>query len=146
MWDVPGWFPPSLLAGVLVAVHYSFLRAASGKLNDALGALVLEASAAIGIGLSYAVGVRGAAVPTSRAGLIFSILSGLAVSGMSILMFTALRRGGPVAATGTIVLGGGVSLSALAAPFIFGEAFTLRRAIGVGLGIAAIAVLSREGT
>jgi multidrug transporter EmrE-like cation transporter len=59
-------------------------------------------------------------------------------------MFTAMRRGGPVAATGTVVLGGGVVLSALAAPWLFGEAVTLRRVVGIGLGLAAMAVLSFE--
>ena len=61
-------------------------------------------------------------------------------------MFSALRRGGPVAATGTIVLGGGVTLSALAAPWIFSEGFTLRRVVGVALGVAAMVVLSLDGT
>jgi multidrug transporter EmrE-like cation transporter len=49
-----------------------------------------------------------------------------------------------VSATGTIVLGGGVALSALVAPFLFAEAFTLRRGVGVALGIAAMAILATE--
>ena len=44
--------------------------------------------------------------------------------------------------TGTIVLGGGVALSALIAPLVFAEGVTVRRAIGVALGVAAMAVLS----
>jgi multidrug transporter EmrE-like cation transporter len=66
------------------------------------------------------------------------------VSVASILIFAALRKGGPVASTGTVVLGGGVALSALAAPWLFGEAFTLRRALGVALGLAAMWVLGGE--
>ena len=138
------WLLASLGAGGFIAIHYIFLRAASGRLNDSLGALVLEGTAAIGIALNYLWGLRGAPIPTSRLGVFFSMASGLAISGASILMFFALRRGGPVSTTGTIVLGGGVTLSALIAPWIFGEGFTVRRAIGVGLGIAAIAVLSRD--
>ena len=60
-------------------------------------------------------------------------------------VFAALRKGGPVAATGTIVLGGGVALSAIAAPFLFGETLTARRVIGVGLGLVAMFVLASEG-
>jgi multidrug transporter EmrE-like cation transporter len=71
-------------------------------------------------------------------------MSGLCISGASILLFSALRRGGPVAATGTIVLGGGVTISAIAAPFVFSEGFTARRVLGVGLGIAAMVVLSLD--
>jgi uncharacterized membrane protein len=140
------WSPPALGACVFIALHYLLLRAASGRVGDRLGALVLETSAALGIALSFVVGPRGAAVATTRSGIAFAVASGLAVSVASILVFVALRRGGPVASTGTIVLGGGVALSALAAPWIFGEGLTLRRLVGVGLGIAAMAVLSTEPT
>jgi drug/metabolite transporter (DMT)-like permease len=140
------WYGAATLAGVFIAVHYMLLRAASGRLNDTLGALVLEGTATVGILLNYMFGPRGPAITPTRLGLLFSVLSGLSISGASILLFAALRRGGPVASTGTIVLGGGVALSALFAPLLFGETFTLRRAIGVGLGLAAIAVLSQEGS
>ena len=138
------WVPACIGAAALVAAHYMLLRAASGRLADTLGALVLEGSAAVGIALYYLFGPRGPAVPVTRAGLAFAVVSGVCISGASILLFYALRRGGPVAATGTIVLGGGVTLSALAAPWAFGEAFTVRRAIGIGLGVAAMVVLSTE--
>jgi len=140
---MPPWASISLSAAVLIAGHYMLLRAASGRVGDTLGALVLEVSAALGIAFYYAVSPRDP-VPTTRAGVVFAALSGLCISGASILLFGALRKGGPVAATGTIVLGGGVALSALAAPLFFGETFTLRRAVGVALGLAAMAVLSTE--
>jgi hypothetical protein len=43
-----------------------------------------------------------------------------------------------------LVFGGGVALSALLAPVLFGEAFTLRRALGVALGLASMWVLGSE--
>jgi uncharacterized membrane protein len=138
------WTAASLGAAVFIAVHYMFLRAASGRLNDTLGALILEGAAVVGIALNYAFGPRGPAIAATRLGIAFSVMSGLCISGASILLFSALRRGGPVAATGTIVLGGGVTISAVMAPFVFAEGFTLRRAIGVGLGIAAMVVLSLD--
>jgi uncharacterized membrane protein len=141
---VQAWFVAACGAAALIAVHYSFLRAASGRVGDTLGAFLLEGTAACGIVLYYLVGPRGAAVATSRLGVLFSIASGLAISGASILLFFALRRGGAVSTTGAIVMGGGVALSALAAPFFFGETVTVRRLVGVALGVAAIAVLSRE--
>jgi bacterial/archaeal transporter family protein len=136
------WTVASLGAAVLIAGHYMLLRGASGRLNDTLGALILEGAAAIGIALNYLFGPRGPAIDASRLGVVLSAMSGLCISGASILLFSALRRGGPVAATGTIVLGGGVTLSAVMAPFFFAEGFTMRRALGVGLGIAAMVVLS----
>lgn len=138
------WQLAALGAAGFIAAHYLLLRAASGKIGDSLGALVLEATAAVGIALTYALGVRGGAVETSRGGVVYAVLSGLCISGGSILLFQALRRGGPVASTGTIVLGGGVAISALVSPWLFREPMTPRRLLGVALGIAALVVLSTE--
>jgi multidrug transporter EmrE-like cation transporter len=125
-------------------MHYLLLRGASGRIGDSLGALVLEATAALGIACAYALGVRSGGVATERAGVVFAVLSGVCISGASILLFFALRRGGPVASTGTIVMGGGVAISALVSPWLFREPMTARRLIGVALGLAAIAVLATE--
>ena len=138
------WVASSLAASAFIAVHYMLLRAASGRLNDTLGALLLEGAAVVGISLNYLFGPRGPAIEATRLGVLFSLLSGLCISGASILLFAALRRGGPVAATGTIVLGGGVTLSALVAPWVFAEGLTVKRIVGVGLGMAAMVVLSLD--
>lgn len=140
------WQIAALVASCCVAGHYLLLRAASGRIGDSLGALVLEATAALGIAVMYGVGLRGGEMPTTRTGFLYAVLSGLCITAVSILMFYALRRGGPVAATGTIVLGGGVTLSALLAPLLFREPLTTRRVIGVALGVAAMIVLSTERT
>jgi hypothetical protein len=42
------------------------------------------------------------------------------------------------------VLGGGVTLSAIVAPLAFGEVVTPRRALGVVLGLVAMALLATE--
>lgn len=138
------WTTSAVLAALAIGLHYTLLRAASGRIGDTLGALVLESTAALGIGVAYAVGLRGPSVAASRWGFGFAALSGLAISAASILIFAALRRGGPVAATGAIVLGGGVALSAVVAPWVFGETWSLRRVIGVGLAVLAIVILSRD--
>jgi uncharacterized membrane protein len=138
------WQQAALGGACFIALHYLLVRAASGRVGDSLGALVLESTAALGILVAYVAGVRGDVVATTRAGLLFAVLSGLCISGGSILLFFALRRGGPVAATGTIVLGGGVAISAVLAPIFFREPLSLRRVVGVALGIAALVVLSTE--
>ncbi len=139
------WQIAAVIAACCIAAHYTLLRAASGRVGDTLGALLLEGTAAVGILLYYLVGPKGTALPTTRAGVVYAAGSGLAISAASILLFFALRKGGPVGSTGTIVLGGGVALSALLAPFLFDEGFTARRGIGVFLGMLAILVLSTEG-
>jgi transporter family protein len=141
---MPAWSPPALGAAVFIALHYLLLRAASGRVDDRLGALVLETCAAVGIAVSLAFGIRSAHVTTTRSGIAFAAASGFAISFASVFMFAALRRGGPVASTGPIVWGGGVALSAIAAPWLFGEEVTLRRVLGVSLGLGAMVLLSRE--
>ena len=141
-----GWQIAALFASGCIAAHYLLLRAASGRIGDSLGALVLEGTAALGVALMFALGLKGGDVPTTKAGIVYAMLSGLCITGASILLFHALRRGGPVASTGTIVMGGGVALSALVSPFLFREPLTPRRMVGVALGLAAIAILATERT
>jgi drug/metabolite transporter (DMT)-like permease len=138
------WQQAALGAACLFATHYLLLRAAAGRVGDSLGALILEGAAAVGIFVAYMCGIRGEPVTNTRSGLLFAVLSGFCISGASILLFFALRRGGPVASTGTIALGGGVAMSAVVAPILFREPLTLRRIVGVGLGFAAMFVLSTE--
>jgi len=137
------WQRAALLAAIGICVHYLALRASAGRIGDTLGALILEGTATVGILLAYAAGLRGAE-PTTTRGVAFAALSGVGISFASILLFQALRRGGPVAVTGTVVLGGGVALSAAFAPLVFGDAFTLRRGVGVALGLASMFVLASE--
>lgn len=140
---MPPWSLSALVAACFIAVHYLTLRAASGRIGDALGALCLEGSAALGLLVILALRLTPGA-PTTRAGLAWSCASGLCISGATTLLFAALRQGGPVSATGTIVLGGGVALSALLAPAFFSEGVTPRRALGVLLGLVAMAILATE--
>ena len=140
---MPAWSLPALFAAACIAVHYLTLRAASGRIGDALGALILEGTAALGV-LVLVLARSGAATPTTTPGIVWAAISGLCITGATTLLFTSLRLGGPISATGPLVLGGGVALSALVAPFFFNEAFTVRRAIGVALAIAAMAVLATE--
>ena len=137
------WQIAAASASVLIMGHYLLLRAASGRIGDSVGALVLEGTAAVGIAIAFLVGVRGGG-ETTKLGVIFAALSGLCISGASILLFQALRRGGPVASVGTIVLSGGVVLSAFVSPWLFREPMTARRAIGVALGVIAMIVLASE--
>lgn len=140
---MPSWSVAALFASLCFAVHYLALRAASGRVGDAFGGFLLEASAAVGLLVLMLVMPKDG-VATTQAGVIWSVISGLAITGGVTLLFMALRLGGPVAGTGTIALGGGVALAALCAPLFFAEAFTLRRALGVGLGLAATVLLATE--
>ncbi len=138
------WAISAAIAAVFIATHYLLLRAASGRVGDTLGALLLEGTAALGIAGYYLARGRFDTTTTTRPGVVYACASGVAISVASILIFNALRRGGPVASTGTLVLGGGVALSALFAPMLFGDALTTRRLVGVGLGVLGMVLLATE--
>jgi bacterial/archaeal transporter family protein len=137
------WVLPALLASLCFAAHYVFLRGASGKIGDAFGGFLLETAAAIGLLLLMVVTPKDS-VPTTSAGILWSVLSGLMITGGVTLLFMSLRLGGPVAGTGTIALGGGVALAALFAPLVFAESLSARRVLGVLLGLAATLLLATE--
>ncbi|MDI1444571.1 DMT family transporter [Polyangium sp. 6x1] len=139
---MPAWTLPAIVAACFFGLHYLALRASSGRIGDALGALCLEGTAALGILAFLVVRREAESTPTSTPGVVWACLAGLCISVATTLLFTALRLGGPVAATGTLALGGGVVLSAAVAPLIFGEGFTLRRALGVALGVIAMVLLA----
>ena len=140
---MPPWSLSALVAALCLALHYLTLRAASGKISDVLGALCVEASAAVGV-LVLLLLRAGHAQPTTSTGLFWSCMSGFAIAGLSVLLFVALRQGAPVSGTGMLVYGGGMALAALVAPFLFDEPFTLRRAIGVALGFGSLIILGTE--
>ena len=142
---MPAWVYAALGACAFFAVHYVTVRAASGRIADAWGGLVVEVAASIGL-LVLALAGPPSGIPTTKEGLFWSAISGLCITGGVVLLFQSLRLGGPVAGTGTIALGGGVALASLVAPFVFAEPLTPRRVLGVALGLAAVAVLATERT
>jgi drug/metabolite transporter (DMT)-like permease len=140
---VPPWTLAALGACLFFAGHYVTLRGASGRIPDAWGGLLVEVAASLGL-LVLALLLPTSGVATTRAGVAWSCASGLCITGGVFLLFQSLRLGGPVAGTGTIALGGGVALASLIAPFVFAEAITPRRLVGVALGLAAVVVLATE--
>lgn len=140
---MPSWSISAVAAAVLIAAHYLTLRAASGRVSDALGAALLEGAATAGL-LVLLVARVGAPGVATTPGVVWSCVSGLCIAGATTLLFHSLRAGGPVSATGPIVLGGGVTLAALAAPLFFPEGFTLRRGVGIALGFTAVVLLATE--
>lgn len=137
------WVAAALVASVCFAAHYLFLRAASGRIGDAFGGFLLESAAAVGLLVLLVILPKDPIAP-STTGIMWSVLSGIMVTGGVTLLFMSLRLGGPVAGTGTIALGGGVALAAIIAPVFFDEALTARRIAGVALGLAATVLLSTE--
>ncbi len=137
------WSISAVIAGFLIAAHYLTLRAATGRVGDALGAVLVEGTATLGLLLLLVARVGGSS-PTTTGGIAWACASGVCISGATALLFYSLRHGGPISATGPIVLGGGVTLAAALAPFFFSEGFSVRRGIGIALGFVAVLILATE--
>ena len=116
-----------------IAFHLVLLRAASGRATRS--APFLEGTAAFGIFLYWIVmRGQGEAVPTTRAGLVFAAPGlGIRASASSSTPPTrgARRLDRHPSSSGR------VAISTIVAPFVFKEPLTIRRIIGVALGIAA---------
>jgi transporter family protein len=131
----------SLAAAVLYGLHNLFTRDASGRIDDGWGALVLEATAAVGI-LVFALARRAPVGATSR-GVASAMAAGLCAGAGTILFFAIFRLGGPLSVAGPIVISGGVALMAIGGIALFGETITITRAVGLAFAVAGIALLRR---
>jgi bacterial/archaeal transporter family protein len=140
---MPAWSLPALLGTVCLTGHYLTLRMATGKMGAVLGAFCVEAAAAAGI-LVLLLFRREAQPATVATGILWACGSGLFISGVTTLIFTSIRLGGPVMAIGPMVFGGGIALASLCGPLLFDEVVTVRRAIGVCLGLASLAIFATD--
>jgi bacterial/archaeal transporter family protein len=140
-----GWFPLALAAAGLYGLHNVFTRAASGRISDGMGGLVLEGTAALVIA-AYVIGVTVRGVETTQltqAGVGWSMAAGLCVGAGTVLYFMIFRGGGELSAAAPTVLAGGSALMVLAGWVIYREPVTLPRLVGVGLTVAGIALLRK---
>ena len=138
------WFWYAVGAAVLYGLHQVFTKMASNRIGDGLGGFVVEATAAITI-LAY-LAVLYFSGPwnqqVSRAGLIFSVLTGICVGAGTVLFFLLFQKGGPLSAV-PMILAGGAALMATVGIFYFGERASLPRLLGIVLSIIGLFLLRR---
>lgn len=111
-------------------------RLSSGVLNGVGGLLPL----ALWLVVRTA---RGAMVPTRPAGLVYSVLAGLAVGLFTILLVTIYARGGELSFVFPIIYGGAIALTALVGWTALGDTFSwlhLASVAGIVVGIGLLAV------
>ena len=139
------WFPLALVAALLYGLHNVLTRAASGRISDGAGALVLEGTAAIAIGVFVVIGALrgGEPVTLTSAGVAWSAAAGLCVGAGTLLYFMIFRAGGDLSAAAPTVLAGGSAIMVLAGWLIYREPVSLTRILGVALTVGGIALLRR---
>src|SRR5262245_40683581 len=92
------WLPLALATAVAFGAYNVFIKMGSAKIDQVLGAVVLQVVAAL-LGSAYAIYLKlaGRAFTVSREGLLFAALAGAAVGLAEILTFFVFSRGAPAA-------------------------------------------------
>ena len=134
-----GWLPLALATAVAYGLFNVFASQAGGKIGDAWGAGILEGTAALVIAV-FAIATR-ASPQATAAGVRWSVLSGV-FAGLGTLAYVAMfRKGGGLTGAGPIAFCGSMVVMVAAGVLFFGEPLSARRAAGIALGIASIALL-----
>jgi bacterial/archaeal transporter family protein len=138
------WLPLALLTAAAFGSYNVFLKLAAGRVDQLLGAFVLQAVAAgagaVALGLWWGVSTQPLAV--TRLGLGYAALAGLCVGAAEILAFVVFERGAPVTLGAPVILGGSVVFAALGGLVLLREALTPVQGVGVVLIGVGIALLS----
>ncbi len=134
-----------VLATLVYAAFAIFTSRAGGKLDAKLGSAILNG---VGAALPLAVWqlqrmTRGGLERTQPAGLLFSVLAGLAVGVFSILLVTLFSRGGELSFVIPVIYGAAIATTAVVGWVAFGDAFSWLRLAGVagivvGIGLLAL--------
>ena len=137
------WLPVALLAAAAFGGYHLLLRFAAGRIDQLLGAFVLQsvaaAAGAIALGAWWA---TGATLTVTRAGLGYAALAGLCVGVAEILAFVVFQRGAPVTVATPIIVGGTVALATLGGVVLLREPLSGAQWFGIGLVVVGIGLLS----
>jgi hypothetical protein len=138
------WQVLATAVAILFGTHNMLVKRAAGRVPDAWGALVLEASAALVIALALAatafVGTAPSA-PRDAGGIALAALAGVFIGLGSILYFAVFRLGAPLSLAVPWVLIGWVMVVAVLGIATEGERLAWRHAAGLACGVATIWLL-----
>jgi bacterial/archaeal transporter family protein len=138
------WLPLALATAVAFGAYNVFIKIGSGKIDQVLGAVVLQVVAALlGGGYLAYLKLSGRELAVSGGGLGFASLAGVAVGLAEILTFVVFARGAPVALATPVIMGGSVLVAALVGVALLGERVGLSQVAGILLVAGGIALLSR---
>ena len=136
------WFWFGVAAAVLYGLHQVFTKLASPNIDSATGALVVESTAALSIVLYliYLKFTGRLTVEGSKAGILYSVVTGLCVGAGTVLFFVLFQKGGPLSAV-PVILAGGAAIMAAVGMTVLHEPFYWQRLLGVVLALAAMYLL-----
>lgn len=138
------WLVYAAAAALLYGLHQVFTKLAANRIGDGIGALVVEATAALAI-LVYLAFLRFSghwSQPVTLSGLAWSVLTGVCVGIGTIAFFLLFQRGGPLSAVPGI-LAVGSALMACVGVLVFREGVTFSRLLGIALSVCGLYLLRK---
>lgn len=118
-----------------------FVAKAGGKLNDNLAATIFNGIGAILPLAIYIIAKSKNNLPTTKTGILYSLLAGLFIAIFSIILVNIFARAENVSFVLPTIYGGTVVLGALAGIFIFKESISLVGTVGLLLTAIGIGML-----
>ncbi len=139
------WMWMAILAAACYGTNNLFVKLASGRLPDAVGAVVIQGTCMVVVSLYCTVVVVRAQgpLPWSWAGVWPSVGSGLCLGAGVLLLFAAFRMGGPVSLVVPVLLSGQLVIAAVAGVMAFHEGVSLSRMLGLFLCMGGVWLAAR---
>jgi len=135
----------ALLPGVSVTAYTVFLRLASPGIHPALGAAIITGVAfLVSASLTVSMKASGAPITFTSKSLYFVVVVGVAAACADLFTLSAYARGLKI--TSSFVIGGTSTALVLLIGFVLlKEPFTWLKLLAIGLIVAGIGLLQREG-
>lgn len=137
------WLPLALATAVAFGLYNVFIKVSSGRIDQVLGAVVLQLVAAT-LGGAYALVLKasGRELAVSNSGLLWAAAAGAAVGLAEILTFFVFSRGAPASLGTPVIMGGSVVVAGLVGVFALKESPSVTQVLGIVLVAAGIALVS----
>jgi len=136
---------PIAVAIVIYALFGVFNAQAGGRIDPAWSSAMFNGLAALlslGVVLWQRYVGGPAHVATQTAGVLYSVLAGIAIGAFSIILITIYGRGGELSYVFPVIYGGAIALTTVIGWLVLGEAVDLWRVVGVGTIVAGIAIVA----
>lgn len=140
------WLPLAILTAVAFGLYNVFIKVSSDRIDQVLGAVVLQLVALL-LGGAYLAFLRagGKQFHVTSSGLLAAVAAGAAVGIAEILTFFVFGRGAPASLGSPIIMGGSVLVAAVIGILVLREGLGIWQIAGVVLIVAGIALISGGG-
>jgi len=137
------WIPLAIVTAAAFGLYNIFIKLSAGKIDEVLGAVILQVVAAI-FGGAYAIYLHlsGHPFPISTKGTLFAVGAGAAIGVAEILTFVVYSKGAPASMATPLIMGGSILIAALIGLLALRESLALTQIFGVALVIAGVALIS----